>query len=77
MKIKLSPNQEYVYPVMKTKNIKIYEHIAYGGDKSVTVPCGFVTTLVYEKVKKRSMNNRLRAVANKLDIPSSTNKPNG
>lgn len=58
MKVKLSPLNEYVYPVMNDKKIKIYEHISYGGDKSVTVPCGFVSNLIYEKVVKHKKKNQ-------------------
>lgn len=72
--LRLSPLKEYIYPIMNANGIKVTEHVSYGGEDSETLPCGFIQDIVYEKARKRKLDNRLRAVANKLDIPSSTNK---
>jgi hypothetical protein len=58
----LSQYKTYVYPVMNTKEIKITEQVMYGGDDCESVPCGFVSNLVYEKKmnKKQSKNKRYR-----------------
>ena len=71
MKIKLSPLQTYVYPVMNTKEIKIVEQISYGGEKSVSVPCGFVSQLVYEKKMTKRQRKNQRYHANKSKASNS------
>ena len=75
----LSPYKTYIHPVMRTKDIAISEIVYYGGEDSESIPAGFVAEWRFEKPKskKRSLDKRLRAVANKLDKPSSTSKPNG
>lgn len=75
----LSPYKTYIHPVMRTKDIAISEIVYYGGEDSESIPAGFVAEWRFEKPKRkvRSLDKRLRAVANKLDKPSSTSKTNG
>ncbi len=58
----LSQYKTYVYPVMNTKDTKISYHLTYGGEDSESIPCGFVSNLVYEKKynKKQKKNRRYR-----------------
>lgn len=56
--IALSPLQTYVYPIMNKDGIKISLQTTYGGEKSESLPCGFVTNYVYEqKQSRRSKKN--------------------
>lgn len=67
VKIALSPLEEYVYPIMNWKGIKITEHVSYGGEDSESYPCGFISTLVYEKIitkrQKKNANYRKKPKA--------------
>jgi len=55
----LNPYKTYVYEIMKTKDIVVTEQVYYGGEKSESVPCGFVTEWHFDKPRtKRQNKNR-------------------
>ncbi len=56
--LELSPLQTYVYTIMNYDGIKISLQTTYGGEKSESIPCGFVTNYVCEqKQTRRSKKN--------------------
>lgn len=76
VKIALSPLETYVYPIMNWGGIKVTAQVTYGGEDSETVPCGFVTNLVYtkEKTKKQKKNARHRKKPTKTLTPLGDNR---
>ena len=73
-KLHLSQEKTYIYPIWENDKFTISEKQLYGGKDSTTVPCGFITEMIFQKKfkRKRKMNNRLKAVASRI-VPSLSN----
>lgn len=56
-KLALSQDREYIYPMWENNKCSIVQKQIYGGEDSKSVPCGFITNMIFQK-KQKSRNRR-------------------
>lgn len=56
-KLALSQDKEYIYPVFENNKGSVIQKQIYGGEDSKSVPCGFITEMIFRK-KQKSRNRR-------------------
>lgn len=56
-KLALSQDREYIYPIFENNKGSVIEKQIYGGEDSKTIPCGFISEIIFQN-KKKSRNRR-------------------
>ena len=76
-KLSLSKDRTYIYPIWDGTKGSVVQKQIYGGNDSKTVPCGYVTEIIFKKKQKRrqKLNKRLETVASRY-VPSLATLPN-